>query len=271
MKKNIWMTVLTIFTVCCVVGGTFHYYGIFGLREGFRLGEDRMTRANSDSEFRAIRIDADMMELSIETGAQFYLSSQYSDTLKLEYEVKDGTLNIKERNPKKALWGGRRSEQCSVTLTVPEGTVMDFMDIKVAMGNIDIEGITSPDCDALTNMGSCTLNKCSFDKASIETNMGEITIKDTYLGTAEVDDDMGSIRIENCTFQDLEVDNSMGDVLIEANQNLDEYEIDLKAGMGEVRVNGQNEGTKYRQSGDAGKIEANTSMGSLRLNETVQP
>ncbi len=37
MKKNIWMTVLTIITVCCVVGGTFHYYGIFSLREVFAL------------------------------------------------------------------------------------------------------------------------------------------------------------------------------------------------------------------------------------------
>lgn len=95
--------------------------------------------------------------------------------------------------------------------------------------------------------------------------MGEITIKDTYLGDAEVNNDMGTIRVENCTFQDLDVDNAMGDTIIDAEQSLDDYQIELEAGMGEVRVNGQGEGTKYRQSGSAGKLEASTSMGSVRL------
>lgn len=266
MKKGIWMTVLTIITVCCVVGGTFHYYGIFGFWDGFRFGADRMSNADSDLDaFDAIRVDADMMDLSIETGEHFHLSSQYTDTLKLEYEVKDGILNVKEKNPKRALWGGRRSEQCSMTLTVPEGTELNLMDIKIAMGNIGAEGITSKDCDALTNMGNCIFKRCNFDEADIDTNMGEITIKDTYLGEAEVDNDMGAIKIDNCTFHNLDVDNAMGDTAIDANQSLAGYQIELEAGMGEVRVNGQGEGTKYRQSGSSGKLEASTSMGSVRL------
>ena len=247
MKKNIWMTILTIITVCCVVGGTFHYFGIFGFRGGFHFGEDRMTSANSDLDaFDAIYVDADMMDLSIETGNNFYLQSEYTDSLKLEYEVKNKTLHIKEKMPQKTWWGGMRNQQCRMTLTVPEGTAMKNMDIKVAMGNINAEGITSSDCDAMTNMG-------------------DITIKDTDLGEAEVDNDMGSIQIEGCTFLNLNADNAMGDTSINVRQNLDNFQIELEAGMGEVSVNGQNEGTKYRQSGDAGKLEASTSMGSVRL------
>lgn len=266
MKKNIWMTILTIITVCCVVGGTFHYFGIFGFRGGFHFGEDRMTSANSDLDaFDAIYVDADMMDLSIETGNNFYLQSEYTDSLKLEYEVKNKTLHIKEKTPQKAWWGGMRNQQCRMTLTVPEGTAMKNMDIKVAMGNINAEGITSSDCDAMTNMGGCTFKKCSFGKSDLCTNMGDITIKDTDLGEAEVDNDMGSIQIEGCTFLNLNADNAMGDTSINVRQNLDNFQIELEAGMGEVSVNGQNEGTKYRQSGDAGKLEASTSMGSVRL------
>ncbi|MDE6364616.1 MAG: DUF4097 domain-containing protein [Lachnospiraceae bacterium] len=267
MKKNIWMTILTIITVCCVVGGTFHYYGIFSFRGGFRFGGDRMTEASSDLDsFDAIYVDADLMDLTIETGKEFYLHSEYTDTIKMEYEVKDGKLHVKEKMPKKAWWGGMRNEQCRMTLTVPEGTAMESLEIKVAMGNISVEEITSSACDALTNMGSCTFKKCSFDKSDLKTNMGEITIKDTHLGDAEVDNDMGSIKIESCTFLTLNADNAMGDTAIDVNQNLDNFQIELEAGMGEVRVNGQKEGTKYRQSGDAGKLEASTSMGSVRLN-----
>lgn len=266
MKKSIWMTVLTIITVCCVIGGTVHYYGIFGFRNGFQFGADRMMSADSDLDaFDAICVDADIMDLTVEAGERFSLSSRYTDTLKLEYEVKDGTLNVKVRAPKMALWGGMRNEQCSMTLTIPEGTELNLMNIEVAMGNISAEEITSKGCDTLTNMGNCTFKKCSFEEADIDTNMGEITIKDTYLGDAEVNNDMGTIRVENCTFQDLDVDNAMGDTIIDAEQSLDDYQIELEAGMGEVRVNGQGEGTKYRQSGSAGKLEASTSMGSVRL------
>lgn len=95
--------------------------------------------------------------------------------------------------------------------------------------------------------------------------MGEIIVKDTELGESEVDNDMGSIQIEGCTFQNLSADNAMGDTSINVNQNLDNFEIELETEMGEVRVNDQNEGTKYRQSGDAGKLEASASMGNIRL------
>lgn len=39
MKKSIWMTVLTIITVCCVIGGTVHYYGILDSGTAFSLGQ----------------------------------------------------------------------------------------------------------------------------------------------------------------------------------------------------------------------------------------
>ncbi|MDE7322573.1 MAG: DUF4097 domain-containing protein [Lachnospiraceae bacterium] len=267
MKKNIWMAVLTVITACCVVGGTFHYYGIFGFRNGFRFGEGRLTSADSDLEaFYAVNVDADMIDLSIESGEKFYLNGRYTDGLMFEYEVKDGILYIKQRLPKKALWGGMRSESCNVTLTVPEGKVMDFLDIRTAMGNIDVEGITSSDCEVQTSMGNCTFDECNFDEADICTNMGEITVKDTHLGEAELDNDMGTIIVERSTFDNLSADNSMGDISIDAEQNLDKCQIELESGMGNVKVNGHNEGTKYRQTGDAGKLEASTSMGSLKLN-----
>ncbi len=264
MRKNIWMAVLTIITICCVIGGTFYHTGIFGLRGGFRFGENRATSASSDLEaFRGINVDADMMNLSIESGNRFYLDGKYTDRLKFEYEVKDETLYVKQRSSRMDFWGRSMNEDCNVTLTVPQNTTIDFIEAKVAMGNINIENIASLDCEAMTNMGNCTLEKCSFSKADIDTNMGEITIKDTALGEAEIDNDMGTIRMEHCIFQNLKADNSMGEIYIDADQNLDQYEIEFKAEMGNVRVNGQSQGTKYRQSGNSGKLEASTSMGSV--------
>lgn len=266
MRKNIWMAILTVITVCCVIGGTFYHRGMFGLQDRFPFRDDKTIRVSTDLEaFCAINVDADMVDLSIKKGNHFYIDGKYTDRLKLEYEIKDKTLYVKQKTVRKAFWGGIRNESCNITLTVPENSVMDSLDIKLAMGNVKVDGITSRNCEAVTNMGGCTFENCSFDESDIDTNMGEITIKDTALGKAEIDNAMGSIEIERCTFQDLNADNSMGEISINVDQNLDNYQIDLKAEMGDVRVNGQSEGTKYHQSGNAGKLEASTSMGSVRL------
>lgn len=266
IRKNIWMAVLTVITVCCVIGGTFYHAGIFGLQDRFHFRDDKTINVSTDLEaFCAIDVDADMMDLSIEKGDRFYIDGKYTDVLQFEYEVKDKTLYIKGKTVRKAFLRGNGNYKCNITLTVPENTTMDSMEIKLAMGNINVENITSIDCKALTNMGNCIFEKCSFGEADIDTNMGEITIKDTDLGESEIDNNMGSIKMERCIFQDLDVDNSMGEISIDINQNIDEYQIDLKAEMGDVRVNGQSEGTKYRQSGNNGKLTASTSMGSVTL------
>ena len=97
IRKNIWMAILTIITVCCVIGGTFYHAGIFQVKGGFRFGEDRMTSASAGLEtFHAINVDADMMDLSIEEGDNFYLHGKYTDRLKFEYEVKDGFFFLRK-------------------------------------------------------------------------------------------------------------------------------------------------------------------------------
>ena len=73
----------------------------FGFRGGFHFGEDSLTSASSDLDaFDAIYVDADMIDLSIETGNNYYLHSEYTDSIKFEYEVKDSALYIKQKTPK---------------------------------------------------------------------------------------------------------------------------------------------------------------------------
>lgn len=267
MKKNIWIALLSVITVCCVIGGTFYHSGLFRYGEGFRFVDARTTSTSEDLDaFAVIDLDADMMSLTIEEGDHFYLYCQYTDRLEFSYEVKDGTLFVRERNPRTI--NGLRGERCDLTLTVPEGTVLDSVDIRTAMGDVTMDKIAVSDCEALTSMGSCIFKKCSFDRTDICTNMGEITLRDTQLGDAELNNHMGSVEAESCTFSSLTVLNAMGDVLIDAQQNLDAYEIDLEASMGSVHVNGEHEGTKYRQKGDAGTLKATLSMGTVSLNYT---
>ncbi|MDE6622721.1 MAG: DUF4097 domain-containing protein [Lachnospiraceae bacterium] len=262
MKRSVWITIITIITVCCVTGGTFFHV----FRHGMGLfGHGGTTTADSDLEaFDTLNVDANLMDVTITAGEQFYLSCEYSEGLEPVYEVKNGTLTIKQRSYWNQKWGVNNS-QCSLTLTIPEQTAMNKIDVHTALGNIQLEGISASECELLSNLGNCTLKKCSFDESHLTTNLGEISVRDTSLGKAEMNNDMGEIELKTCTFGDLSITASMGGVKVDAAQDLDGYDIELEADLGSVHVNNRSEGTKYHQSGKDGELEIDTSMGSIEL------
>ncbi|MDE7415127.1 MAG: DUF4097 domain-containing protein [Lachnospiraceae bacterium] len=258
MKRSVWITIISIITVCCVIGGTF--YHIF--RHGTGLfGHGGTTSTSSDLEaFDVINVDADLMDVTITAGERFYLSCEYSSGMEPVYEIKNGTLTIKQRAYKK--WGVNNAE-CSLSLTIP--TQMDSIDVHTALGNIYLEGISASECELLSNLGNCTLKKCSFVESDLTTNLGEISVRDTGLGKAEVNNDMGEIELDDCSFGNLSITAAMGSVTVDAAQDLDGYDMELETDLGSVHVNNSNEGTKYHQKGDIGELEINTSMGSIQV------
>ena len=93
----------------------------------------------------------------------------------------------------------------------------------------------------------------------------KISVSDTDLGDSEVNNDMGEIDIDDCAFGDLAITAAMGGVTIGAAHTLEDYDMELVADLGSVHVNNRSESTHFRQSGDAGKLSVNTSVGSVRL------
>lgn len=262
--KNMWMAVITIITICCVVGGTLFHMGGF-VSEGRLWGHHKETTGVVLEAFNAVDLDADLMDISVKEGSEFYLSCEYTDGLEPIYEVKNGTLFIKQRKHRFNNWK-INSHMCRLSLTIPYKTAMDSVDISTAMGNIDMEGIISSKCEIQSNAGNCEIKMCSFDDTDANTNMGNVTISHSALGRGEADSDLGDIKIIECTFSDLNAETAMGDVSLSSEQGLDGYHMDLDTSMGSVRVNGHDEGSKYYQSGDEGELELKTDMGSIRLN-----
>ena len=259
MKRSVWITIITIITICCVIGGTF--YHVF--RHGIGLfGHGGTENISLEPEaFDMIKVDVNLMDVTILAGEQFYLNCEYSDGLEPVYEVKNKTLTIKQR-AYSSKWGVNNAH-CSLSLTIP--TQMNSIDVHTALGNINLEGISASECSLLSNLGNCTLKKCSFVESDLTTNLGEISVRDTSLGRAKVKNDMGEISLDTCTFGDLGITASMGSVSVDAAQDLDGYDMELEADLGSVHVNNSNEGTKYHQKGDAGELEIDTSMGSIRV------
>lgn len=260
MKKNVWIAMITIITVCCVTGGTFYRVGTRGSR---LWGKSKMTDISAELEaFDKIDVDAELMDVTITDGERFYLNCEHTNGLEPVYEVKNGTLSIRQQ-PYHS-WGIHDSH-CTLTLTIPAGTAMDTIDVQTALGNARMEGITASNCELHSNLGNCTAEDCSFGESDLNTNMGEVFVKSTTMGDAKANSDMGAIEVEASSFDSLDAAASMGDIRVDSAQRLDEYDMELTTDMGSVKINNHDEGTKYHQSGDDGKLELETSMGSIYL------
>ena len=216
MKKNVWIAIITIITICCVVGGTIYHIGIYGIRF---WGRNEVINTNADLEaFDVLKVDANLMDITITEGDRFYLSCEHTDGLEPIYEVKNGTLSIKQHRYQR--WGINNS-QCRLSLTIPAQSAMDTIDVQTAMGNVHLDGITVSKCELQSNMGNCIVKNCSIDEAELGTNMGDITVSSASLGNAKASNDMGTVKVETSIFDRLDVTASMGDIRVDSAQKLD--------------------------------------------------
>ena len=255
MKKNIFLIILTLVTVFCIIVGASRHLGLprksfssvsSSIRKGLRHGrlsfhfnkydDDEDEDFDSDdtktfdtetiSEFSALDVNLKVGGLKIERGNKWQIEATYPNSyLKPEYNLKDGKLTISQpdyRNKKLTNKG------CSVVITVPFGTELDKVSIKMDVGAVEISGV-------------------DIQKGSIDT-------------------DVGAIAVSNVDFDDLDLDSDVGAVSIELVEPVENYSINVNSDLGGIVVDGKNVKRRYSQKGSSSKqLRINTDVGGVEV------
>lgn len=122
-------------------------------------------------------------------------------------------------------WGNMRGSD--IIITVPEGANIVRLDVHNDLGNINIEGIAFAD------------------------------------GT--IDENLGDIEIEDCSFTDIDINNDLGDIKIEDCGNFEDYTIDAKVSLGEIKFFGSKYGDSYYNEGTKGSVHVTNSLGDIKI------
>lgn len=249
MKKTIFLIILGVVTIGCIIYGTVYHIG-GGLknlkRSGFIVTDDGKDGGFSfhfdfddDEEtndehnlnqklqaFSKIKIDSAIMEIRIEEGKDFYISSNWNrEWLRPELSVNNGVLNVIQKSNRKNKAG---TNNCRITITVPADT---------KLGDIDID----------SNIGEIKLRKLEAEDVSINLNVGEISLRD--------------VNFENVT-----IDNNVGEVSVDTDVSLDDYDISLSTDVGQVNYNGSSFKRSYNQNGSGkNRIKINTNVGEINV------
>ena len=96
--------------------------------------------------------------------------------------------------------------------------------------------------------GDLELNHVKAEKLSLNAESGNVRSNEVTIGTGVIQGDYCDIRFRELTVQNLDVEDDYGDIRLELTGDEDDYDFLLKAGYGEISLNGSNtEGTLERQ------------------------
>ena len=250
MKKTIFLIILGIVTVGCIIYGTVYHVGggfrhlkhsgIFVTDDGnedgkfsFHFDFDTDEETNNEHNlnqkleaFSKIKIDSAIMEIRIEEGKDFYISSNWNrDWLRPEVSVEHGELKVSQKSSRKNKAG---TNNCRLTLTVPAGSKIEFLKINSNVGEIKIRKIDAEDID-------------------IDLNVGEISLRDI-------------------NFENVKVDNNVGEVSLYTDASLDDYDISLSTDVGDVNVEGNRFKHSYNHKGNSrNQIKIDTNVGEINV------
>ena len=168
--------------------------------------------AASSEEVSRIDIETDVVDIDIAAGGSYEV--QYSGDKKYEPSVSlsGGVLKIEQKVRKKSWIGVNVPKvECSLKITIPEGTVLSEVEVENDVGDLKIEDLEITD-------------------GSIDTDVGDIDISDCRLGMVGLGSDVGDVRVRNCSFRNLDIRLDVGDADISSTDDLSDAALDLKAG-----------------------------------------
>lgn len=244
MKRTIYLLVISVIAIAAIIAGVAIHGGGFGLIiNGNSIDgiEDTVVLDNFDS----IEFDTDVADISIKEGTEYKLHYRCTKNMIPEWQVADKKFKVTNRN-KKVLFGVNNS--CKIEITVPRGSELTLVDIQNDVGDVEIDGILTKECN-------------------VESNVGDITLKDVTMENSVMNSDTGDIEIKNSTFTDLDLSSDVGSVTVESSQRLTDYAFDLSTDIGDIEFNNEDYGNKYRRDGDAGKITIQGDVGDIEIKD----
>ena len=249
-KKNLYLILLTIIAIAsAIIGILIHVIlpaGSWFADFDEHYDSDDFIAGSTTSEeldaFQSIDFDVNVDDITITSGDTYRISYQTrKEELIPSYEIKDGTLYVKQASAE-TLRGLNNNASCTLMITVPKNTVLSQITGKSAVGDFTMENASAIQMDVSVNVG--------------DTELTDVVLQQVTIGS-----DVGDISLEDVTFDIASLTSNVGDVDVTSALSLDDFQMDLSCGFGEIEVNDNSYHEKY-QSKTASEKSLTVSTGT---------
>lgn len=277
MKK---FAMIGLLSIVLGVAGLFMFGNQFFITNATEAVSEQQTIDATDRE--SIMVKADVGSVSIEKSSDQdihvslvgNISEQNKKRLHLSVEDNGEEVRI-ELNRKRQIWlswlsiGGNSNVQLVVAL--PEQSYQRLK-VELDVGELQVRDGVFDTLDLETNVGSVEVSSIVSQNSKISVNVGEVKI-DRAIGSWDVKTDIGDVSIQMDQWnEDIQAKVNIGEVSVTVPEEPEAYRIDVKAGLGDLRIRDFNQlnqpGSRQHseQVGVGGpSIEASVDIGSVNI------
>ena len=201
--------------------------------------------------FTEIETQVAVGDVIIRRGTEFQIEVAFEGTVRgepyrIEYEVKEGTLNVVSFPKHHDDNDGDCSGQ--VLVTVPEDTALEEVKIRLGVGDV-------------------TLHELTVDEAELETGVGNLSVIDTAAGEVELETGVGDVKISGIPAATMELTTGVGNVTARLDCAPEECGWMLTSGVGSIQVDGATSLlSASRQAPDGScRLTGSTGVGSVSV------
>ncbi|MEG0614663.1 MAG: DUF4097 family beta strand repeat-containing protein [Oscillospiraceae bacterium] len=223
--------------------------------------------ANFDNKIKSLDLKFEVGTVTIKRGEKFaFDAKKIAENSFQQMEVVNETLVISQ---KASFWNSPFSYMVGepyIQLTVPPDFYPEEFTLKIGAGSVDIVEIPAKKIDILVKAGSATIDKMNSEKAKITCETGKIFFTNSILKNSDVNCSVGQIAIQGELLGDNYINSKVGGINLNLSGNIDDYFINCKSQVGNVRVNGQSSFNYYANRHAENIITASTSVGKININ-----
>ncbi len=186
---------------------------------------------------------------------------------KLEFEVRDGVLNIKEIPQKVSFnftfpFGNQYFGSRKITLSIPEKIAGQ---VHQEVGSFKATNVMLEDFTFTGEVGSLELIQVKALNSRFDTETGSINFKDSMIENIILDSEVGSVTFSGVMLGDNEIESEVGSVNVELQQKRDDIGLNLSSEIGSVKVGGTKGKLIEDKARSENYLKVSTEVGSISV------
>jgi len=209
-----------------------------------------------------ISVEADLINLHVVSGDAFHAEWDVADSFSdVEIRTEGNELKIRKKGGESfnirlgADWNLDELKS-DLTLTVPEGVLLEELEIEVDCGNIVVKGVKSRKTEIDAACGNIELRGADLGDLEVEADCGNIDLEEVTASNATLQADLGRVAVLEGNTEKLYVKADCGQIDC---RRIKADRVELDADCGSIDV-----------SGDFGSLKADCDLGSITV-DTDRP
>ena len=234
MKRK-YLCCIWAITICCIVFSGY-FKVVSPILSDFKEKSFSKTIILKDKSIKKIDAKLDAGDVTVKYGNELKVHYCYPKKHTPKIKVEGDSLVIRETSNIKI--AKLNKAKYNIEVTIPKETKLDEIDMKVDLGDVEINDLLVDKINVDADMGDINLENVISSTCKVDVSLGDETIKNGKHNSITIDTNMGDAEVKT-EFDKIKVDCNMGDIDIKTSGKLTKKNADLNCDMGDITVNGK--------------------------------